>query len=64
MATRKVVGKAADNPRRKLGLSKETLKDLTVKGNGVKGGILPQTQNRQCFSNNATCLCKTQLDCI
>lgn len=65
MATKKVGGRmASEKPRRKLALSKETLKDLTVKGTGVKGGMLPPTENRHCFSNNVTCLCKSQLDCI
>ena len=64
MATKRVGGKASEKPRRKLALSKETLKDLSVKGNDVKGGLLPRTQDRYCFSKIDTCLCKTQLDCI
>ena len=65
MATKKVAGRtASDRPRQKLALSKEALKDLTVEGTGIKGGVAPRTMDRYCFSKNATCLCKTQLDCI
>jgi hypothetical protein len=64
MARKKEGGRKALGNRPKLALSKDTLRDLTVKGTDVKGGILPRTQDRYCFSNNATCLCKTQLDCI
>jgi|SoiMethySBSTD1v2_1073268.scaffolds.fasta_scaffold6914415_1 hypothetical protein len=65
MATKKTSGrKASETSRRKLVLSKETLKDLTVKGTEIKGGMLPRTEDRHCFSRNDTCLCKTQLDCI
>ena len=64
MASKKVGGRKASANRPKLALSKDTLRDLTVKGTDIKGGALPRTENRYCFSNNVTCLCKTQLDCI
>ena len=65
MATKKVGGqKASGKTRSKLALSKETLKDLTVEGTSIKGGLMARTMDRYCFSKNATCLCKTQLDCI
>jgi hypothetical protein len=79
MVTKKASkGKDTGKARRKLAVKKETLKDLTVKGAGAKGGLIniggiggaggglmaKRTWDRYCFSKVDTCLCKTQLDCI